>query len=125
MVKSGDVVRVKVLDVDIPRKRISLTLRLDTETAGNGGRKGGPDGAARDDRQGGRRGQPRQNPSRQNQSRQNQGGQTQGGQNQDGRAGSGRGNGRGSGGAPLGGAMAEALRRAGLTDPGSGDRRSR
>ena len=32
MVKSGDVVRVKVLDVDIPRKRISLTLRLDDET---------------------------------------------------------------------------------------------
>ncbi|MBD3146430.1 RNA-binding transcriptional accessory protein [Microbispora camponoti] len=125
VVKSGDVVRVKVLDVDLQRKRISLTLRLDTETTGNGGRKGGPDGAARDDRQGGRRGQPRQNPSRQNQSRQNQGGQNQGGQNQDGRGGSGRGNGRGSGGAPLGGAMAEALRRAGLTDPGSGDRRSR
>ncbi|MEU7940251.1 Tex family protein [Microbispora bryophytorum] len=130
VVKSGDVVRVKVLDVDLQRKRISLTLRLDTETAGNSGRKGGPDGAARDDRQGGRRGQSRQNPSRQNQSRQNQGGQTQGGQNQggqsqDGRGGSGRGNGRGSGGAPLGGAMAEALRRAGLTDPGSGDRRSR
>ncbi|GGO09416.1 Tex family protein [Microbispora bryophytorum] len=126
VVKSGDVVRVKVLDVDLQRKRISLTLRLDTETAGNGGRKGGPDDAARDDRQGGRRGQPRQNQSRQNQSRQNQGGQTQGGQNQggqsqDGRGGSGRGNGRGSG----GGAMAEALRRAGLTDPGSGDRRSR
>ncbi|MEU7913827.1 Tex family protein [Microbispora bryophytorum] len=125
VVKSGDVVRVKVLDVDLQRKRISLTLRLDTETAGNGGRKGGPDGAARDDRQGGRRGQPRQNPSRQNPSRQNQGGQSQGGQNQDGRGGSGRGNGRGPGGAPLGGAMAEALRRAGLTDPGSGDRRSR
>ena len=31
VVKSGDVVRVKVLDVDIPRKRISLTLRLDDE----------------------------------------------------------------------------------------------
>jgi uncharacterized protein len=29
VVKSGDVVRVKVLDVDVPRKRISLTLRLD------------------------------------------------------------------------------------------------
>ncbi len=33
VVKSGDVVRVKVLDVDIPRKRISLTLRLDDEVA--------------------------------------------------------------------------------------------
>ena len=33
MVKSGDVVRVKVLEVDIARKRISLTLRLDDEVA--------------------------------------------------------------------------------------------
>jgi uncharacterized protein len=31
VVKSGDVVRVKVLGVDVPRKRISLTLRLDDE----------------------------------------------------------------------------------------------
>ncbi|MGH3570767.1 MAG: Tex family protein [Pseudonocardiaceae bacterium] len=29
VVKSGDVVRVKVLDVDVPRNRIGLTLRLD------------------------------------------------------------------------------------------------
>ena len=33
VVKPGDIVRVKVLDVDIPRKRISLTLRLDDEPA--------------------------------------------------------------------------------------------
>ncbi|MBB5959393.1 uncharacterized protein FHS29_006014 [Saccharothrix tamanrassetensis] len=31
VVKSGDVVRVKVLEVDIPRKRIGLTLRLQDE----------------------------------------------------------------------------------------------
>ncbi|MFE5843132.1 Tex family protein [Streptomyces niveus] len=31
VVKPGDVVRVKVREVDIPRKRISLTLRLDDE----------------------------------------------------------------------------------------------
>jgi protein Tex len=31
VVKSGDVVRVKVLSVDVPRRRISLTLRLDDE----------------------------------------------------------------------------------------------
>ncbi len=31
VVKPGDVVMVKVLDVDVPRKRISLTLRLDDE----------------------------------------------------------------------------------------------
>jgi uncharacterized protein len=34
IVKPGDVVRVKVREVDIPRKRISLTLRLDDETGG-------------------------------------------------------------------------------------------
>jgi uncharacterized protein len=34
VVKSGDVVRVKVLDIDIPRKRISLTLRLDDDPVG-------------------------------------------------------------------------------------------
>ncbi|WP_425444500.1 Tex family protein [Streptomyces alboverticillatus] len=33
VVKPGDIVRVKVLDVDIPRKRISLTLRLEDEAA--------------------------------------------------------------------------------------------
>jgi uncharacterized protein len=31
IVKPGDIVRVKVLDIDIPRKRISLTLRLDDD----------------------------------------------------------------------------------------------
>jgi protein Tex len=40
VVKPGDVVRVKVLDVDIPRKRISLTLRLEDEAAA-GPRPGG------------------------------------------------------------------------------------
>ncbi len=38
--KPGDVVRVKVLGVDIPRKRISLTLRLDDEPDGG---RGGPE----------------------------------------------------------------------------------
>ncbi|HHQ4652176.1 TPA: Tex family protein [Aeromonas hydrophila] len=33
VVKAGDIVRVKVLEVDVPRKRISLTMRLD-EKAG-------------------------------------------------------------------------------------------
>jgi uncharacterized protein len=37
VVKSGDVVRVRVLGVDIARKRISLTLRLEEETPGRGG----------------------------------------------------------------------------------------
>jgi uncharacterized protein len=45
VVKSGDVVRVKVLSVDIPRHRISLTLRLDDEEAPRpaGGRDRGGD----------------------------------------------------------------------------------
>src|SRR5207244_4334611 len=37
VVKSGDVVRVKVLDVDVPRKRIALTLRLDDEAGSSSG----------------------------------------------------------------------------------------
>lgn len=37
VVKPGDIVKVKVLEVDIPRKRISLTLRLDDESAPQGG----------------------------------------------------------------------------------------
>ncbi|MEU6565809.1 Tex family protein [Streptomyces parvulus] len=37
--KPGDTVKVKVLDVDIPRKRISLTLRLDDEAAPQGEQK--------------------------------------------------------------------------------------
>ncbi|MFF0360106.1 Tex family protein [Streptomyces fungicidicus] len=36
VVKPGDIVKVKVLDVDVPRKRISLTLRLDDEAAPQG-----------------------------------------------------------------------------------------
>ena len=46
--KSGEIVRVKVLEVDLPRKRISLTLRLDedtkpqpTERGGGGQQRGG------------------------------------------------------------------------------------
>ena len=38
VVKAGDIVRVKVLEVDVPRKRISLTMRLD-EKAGQPARK--------------------------------------------------------------------------------------
>ncbi len=33
IVRAGDVVRVKVLDVDVPRKRISLSMRLDQPAA--------------------------------------------------------------------------------------------
>jgi uncharacterized protein len=37
IVKPGDIVRVKVLDVDKPRKRIVLTLRLDDEVGSKSG----------------------------------------------------------------------------------------
>jgi uncharacterized protein len=40
VVKPGDIVKVKVLEVDIPRNRISLTLRLDDELGSSGGRPG-------------------------------------------------------------------------------------
>ena len=52
VVKPGDVVMVKVLDVDVPRKRISLTLRLDDEVP-RPGEKPTPRGGA--PRQGGQR----------------------------------------------------------------------
>ncbi|MER7012838.1 Tex family protein [Saccharopolyspora sp. NPDC000359] len=98
VVKSGDIVRVKVLDVDIPRKRISLTLRLDDEP-GAGGK---PD---RDANRGGGRGQGGGN---RNGSRGAQGG-GKGGQNR----GQGRGGQRQRDNAPTG-AMADALRKAGF-----------
>ena len=56
VVKPGDIVKVKVLDVDLARKRISLTLRLDddaTAAAPGGGRgRGGQRGRAPGQRQG-------------------------------------------------------------------------
>jgi uncharacterized protein len=54
--KSGDVVKVKVLSVDIPRNRISLTMRLqdDAEAGAAGGRTGGGR-ASRGERTGGSR----------------------------------------------------------------------
>ncbi|MDM4718326.1 Tex family protein [Micromonospora sp. WMMA1363] len=95
VVKSGDVVTVKVLDVDVPRKRISLTLRLDDDA--DAARRGGADGSHRErGGPGGRGGQPRQErqgrqPRQERQPRQGRGGA-----------------------APANSAMADALRRAGL-----------
>ncbi|WP_329057362.1 Tex family protein [Amycolatopsis sp. NBC_01480] len=103
VVKPGDIVKVKVLDVDVPRKRISLTLRLDDEPGassqdrrgGGGGQQGG--GGGRDRGQGGG----------------GQGGQRRGGQQPNRGGGGGRGGNSGgtSGGS---GSMADALRRAGF-----------
>ncbi|MFF7362029.1 helix-hairpin-helix domain-containing protein [Streptomyces sp. NPDC008125] len=110
VVKPGDIVKVKVMDVDVPRKRISLTLRLDDGTApGQGGGRRDRDAAPG---QGGR-------PPRQRQS--DGGGRRQSGDR--------RGNGTGGGArpspapAPANSAMADALRRAGLADPGQGGRK--
>nr|WP_269329230.1 Tex family protein [Kineosporia babensis] len=141
VVKPGDVVKVKVMEVDIDRKRISLSLRLDDEVgAPNGGRgdrgdrgerggsrpsgqgRGGQGGQGRGG-QGGqsRGGQARGGPSggqggqgRGGQSGQNRGGQGggQGGQNRGNRGGQGQG-GRGGASVPDT-ALADALRRAGL-----------
>ncbi|MEU0207588.1 Tex family protein [Streptomyces canus] len=58
VVKPGDIVKVKVLEVDIPRKRISLTLRLDDEAAASGGER-------RQQQRGGRPPQQRQQPRQQ------------------------------------------------------------
>ncbi|MFE9852028.1 Tex family protein [Streptomyces sp. NPDC005576] len=106
VVKPGDIVKVKVMDVDVPRKRISLTLRLDDEAAtGQGGGRRERDAAPG---QGGR-------PPRQRQS--DGGGRRQGGE----RRGSGTGGARPTAApAPANSAMADALRRAGLTDQGRG-----
>jgi protein Tex len=102
VVKPGDIVRVKVLDIDIPRKRISLTLRLEDEVAKDAGQRdqqGGGGGA----RRGGGGGRPEgggkaggQQQGRGDRQRQDRGGQQRN--------------------APSG-AMADALRRAGLDGP--------
>ncbi|MFC6598591.1 Tex family protein [Kitasatospora paranensis] len=89
IVKPGDIVRVKVTTVDVPRKRIGLTLRLDDEPAAGGGRGDAERGGRRDRDRGPR-------PPR-----------------QDRRAGGGGGGGASA--APANSAMADALRRAGLT----------
>ncbi|WP_328379416.1 RNA-binding transcriptional accessory protein [Streptomyces sp. NBC_00440] len=104
VVKPGDIVKVKVMDVDIPRKRISLSLRLDDEAGAKpgGGKERQDRGKRAQDGQGGRPPQQRQG-----------GGGRRGG-------GGGGGGGRTSAPAPANSAMADALRRAGLTDPGRG-----
>ncbi|MEV4340923.1 Tex family protein [Streptomyces sp. NPDC049590] len=112
--KPGDIVKVKVLDVDIPRKRIALTLRLDDEAAPQG------QGGGRPQRGGARPPQQRQGGGQEHGRRQG-GGQGQG-QRQGGGQGQRQGRGAGDRGgrqaaAPANSAMADALRRAGLLDP--------
>ncbi|SUX56186.1 Tex family protein [Chromobacterium vaccinii] len=49
VVKAGDVVKVKVLEVDVARKRIALTMRLDDEV-GSGNSRGGRNDSRSDNR---------------------------------------------------------------------------
>ncbi|QIS74254.1 RNA-binding transcriptional accessory protein [Streptomyces sp. DSM 40868] len=111
VVKPGDIVKVKVLDVDIPRKRIALTLRLDDEAAPQG------QGGGRPQRGGARPPQQRQGCGQGQDQRQGggQGRRQGGGQGQrQGRGGGDRGGRQAP--APANSAMADALRRAGLLD---------
>ena len=116
VVKPGDIVRVKVLDIDVPRKRISLTLRLDDDAASIAAPKRGSAPASRPDRPdragaAGAAGRP-ERPERPDEGR-------RGGGDARGNAGRGRDTRRGRDDAPLANtALADALRRAGL-DGGS------
>ncbi|MBF6185378.1 RNA-binding transcriptional accessory protein [Nocardia farcinica] len=75
VVKSGDVVKVKVLEVDVARQRIGLSLRLDDEPGAakgerggqrEGGRRGGSGGAGGGQRQNGQGRQQSRNQGRRN-----------------------------------------------------------
>ncbi|MFC4060464.1 Tex family protein [Planomonospora corallina] len=110
VVKPGDIVRVKVLDVDIPRKRISLTLRLEDETDARPDRSGQGRGGDRNRDRG-------RDQEGRDQGRGGGGGDRRGGGRQQGGQRGGQGGGQRD---VPGGAMAEALRRAGLG--GSGGR---
>jgi protein Tex len=101
VVRSGDVVRVKVLGVDVARKRISLTLRLDDEPADRG-QEARPPKAGPQPGPGRPAGSGRDKPSA---------GRGRDGRDRDAQGG--------------GGAMAEALRRAGLAGGNREDRRPR
>ncbi|MFF7297314.1 helix-hairpin-helix domain-containing protein [Streptomyces sp. NPDC008265] len=119
VVKPGDIVRVKVMDVDIPRKRISLTLRLEDEA---GAERGAGAPRQREDRRGGGRPPQQRGGSGSRDGGRNQGGERGQGQRGQGQGGQGQGGGQGrrqGGGAPApaNSAMADALRRAGLTGP--------
>jgi uncharacterized protein len=128
VVKSGDVVRVKVLEVDEARKRISLTLRLDDEPGAAKGPRGRRDGESgggdgkrpprpqQERNRPGREKPGREKPGREQQGREQQGrGGRQQEQRREGRGG--RGGSGGSGGGIANSAMADALRKAGLAKP--------
>ncbi|MEH3128928.1 MAG: Tex family protein [Mycolicibacterium neoaurum] len=92
VVKSGQVVRVKVVDVDVDRQRIGLSLRLNDEPARGGDRGPGKGG----------------------QGHQNRGNQQRGGQQRDPQRKPNRGNNSGRRESAPSGSMADALRNAGF-----------
>ncbi|WP_314612510.1 Tex family protein [Streptomyces stackebrandtii] len=116
VVKPGDVVKVKVMDVDIPRKRISLTLRLDDEAGADAG-----GGAPKRERGGERGGDRSGRPPQQRRGAGGGGGTGGGGGNRS------RDRDRGQSQAPASAnsAMADALRKAGLLNEGGDGRRGR
>jgi len=57
VVKAGDIVKVKVMEVDVPRKRIGLSMRMSDDAAEQSDKRGG---AAPTDRNQGRNKSPRQ-----------------------------------------------------------------
>ena len=61
IVKTGDIVKVKVLEVDMARKRISLTMKMDAAVPKGGSRDANSyKPAARNERPSGGRGAPQQ-----------------------------------------------------------------
>ncbi|WP_058253851.1 MULTISPECIES: Tex family protein [unclassified Gordonia (in: high G+C Gram-positive bacteria)] len=108
VVKSGDIVKVKVMDVDIDRKRIGLSLRLDDEPGSDGKPSRAPRGQGREDSARGGGNQPRKNDQRGG-GRGNPGGQGRGAQGQGNRGGN-----RNDRRPAPSGAMADALKRAGF-----------
>jgi len=48
VVKTGDIVKVKVMEVDLQRKRIALTMRLDEQPGETHARRSNPGGSGRD-----------------------------------------------------------------------------
>nr|WP_039779818.1 Tex family protein [Nocardia cerradoensis] len=116
IVKSGDVVKVKVLEVDVARQRIGLSLRLDDEPGAGKPEKGGAGQRGGQNRGGQPRGgQGNQGRGGQGRGGQDRGGQDRGGQNRGGGQNKGQGRNQQRRSAPEpSGAMADALRRAGF-----------
>ncbi|MEJ9080337.1 Tex family protein [Gordonia malaquae] len=101
VVRSGQVVRVKVMEVDVDRQRIGLSLRLNDEPGDKGARADGRGGRPRGEQNNPGAGRGGQNRGQRNGGAQKGGGQRNGGQ-------------RGGGQRDASGSMAQALRDAGF-----------